>query len=224
MKQTFSQFGEDISADHLLRDVESGFYVDIGAHHPIKHSNTAGLHMRGWDGVNVEPSASGHRAFEVHRPHATNIRAAVHNDLDEVTLYKFRNGLTNTVVEARSAGSTDAEVVPALSLNEVFERHVPAGRRVNYLTIDIEGYDIKAMRAFDLERFRPDVICMELHRFDVLALGKDPMLAELVEQRYLPYSLNVMSFTLVNLDVADQFSVPRPQRLYETSKAAGSIA
>jgi FkbM family methyltransferase len=224
---SYSQFGEDITAANLLRNVRFGFYVDIGAHHPLRHSNTALFHIKGWQGVNVEPMSQSLRAFRRFRPHAINVRAAIHREADSVTLYKFRGGLSNTTVEKRAEGmgaSKDIvgeEVVPALSLNDVFERHVPEGVHVNYLTVDIEGYDTEAILAFDLDRYRPDVVCIEIHRPDMMALGKNVVVRYMSDRGYQLYAINVFSFTFVNIEAAaERLNVPRVAKLYETSKRA----
>lgn len=46
----FSQEG-DI---RLFNDSSSGIYVDIGAHHPFRFSNTYVFYKRGWRGINVD--------------------------------------------------------------------------------------------------------------------------------------------------------------------------
>jgi FkbM family methyltransferase len=208
----FSQFGEDITSEHILRGVRDGFYVDVGAHHPVNHSNTARFHLLGWNGVNVEPSAENFAHFEKMRPNAINVNAAVHNTDDTVTLHTFENGLVNTVVGGRVDGlsadhrSTGAEVVPAYSLNTIFEKFVPEGTKVNYFTMDIEGYDKEAFDAFDVERFLPDVICLELFRTDLTVLGEDPLVQRLVACGYVPYSVNIFSFTFVNIAAAERLN------------------
>ena len=224
---SYSQFGEDITAANLLRNVEAGFYVDVGAHHPLRHSNTAMFHMQGWQGVNVEPMQQGFRDFLQYRPHAINVRAAIHNKADSVTLYKFRGGLSNTIMEERakdlrkSKEVVGEEAVPALSLNDVFDRHVPHGVRVNYLSVDIEGYDTEAIVAFDLGRHRPDVICTEIHRPDMLALGEDAAVRFMAEHGYQLYAINVYSFTFVNIEAAaGHLDMPRAVRLHDVTKRA----
>jgi FkbM family methyltransferase len=224
---SYSQFGEDITAQNLLRNVGSGFYVDIGAHHPLRHSNTAMLHMKGWQGVTVEPMLQGFRAFQRFRPHAINVRAAIHNEKDSVTLYKFRGGLANTVMKERAEDMRESkevigeEVVPALNLNGVFERHVPEGVRVNYLTVDIEGYDTEAILAFDLDKYRPDVVCIEIHRPDMLALGEHAAVKHLSGHGYQLYAINVFSFTFANIEAAaKELRIPRVARLHEVTERA----
>jgi hypothetical protein len=39
-KLCYAQDGEDLILDRLLEGQQSGFYVDIGAHHPLRFSNT----------------------------------------------------------------------------------------------------------------------------------------------------------------------------------------
>ncbi|UMG93048.1 FkbM family methyltransferase [Nocardioides sp. TF02-7] len=215
---SYSQFGEDIVAWNALRNATPGFYVDVGAHHPIKLSNTARMHLEGWDGINVEPRADAIELFERHRPRATNLRLAIHNELDVVTLHKFRGGRIDTVIADRArmlANSKDAvgaEDVPAMSLDRLFEEHVPAGTRVNYLSVDIEGYDREAILAFDLDRHRPDVVCIELHDFDPLALGSNPVVRHFKDAGYHPFAINIMSFTFVREDAAGRLGIHRLNR------------
>jgi FkbM family methyltransferase len=217
-KISYSQFGEDITAANLFRNVDSGFYVDVGAHHPLRLSNTAELHIRGWQGVNVEPRQEGIRLFQQYRPHAINVRMAIHNELDTVTLYKFRGGRINTILPGRAESlkatkePVGEEVVPALSLNGLFEEHVPEGVHVHYLSVDIEGYDTEAILAFDLNRFKPDVICVEIHRFDILHLADHPIVQYLTDHGYELYAINIMSFTFVRTDAAKRLGVSQLSR------------
>jgi FkbM family methyltransferase len=224
---SYSQFGEDITAANLLRNLKTGFYVDIGAYHPLKHSNTALLHINGWQGVTVEPEMGGARAFHRFRPHAINVRAAIHNEKDSVTLYKFRGGLSNTTMEDRAKDLRESkevvgeEVVPALRLNDVFERHVPEGVHVNYLSVDIEGYDTEAILAFDLAKYLPDVVCIEIHRPDMMALGDNAAVGFMSRHGYQLYAINVFSLTFVNIQAAaEHLHVPRVAKLHEATGRA----
>ncbi len=60
----FSQYGEDVILHKLFgRKFSNGFYVDIGAHHPFRQSNTAYLWMMGWRGINVDANENSIAAF-----------------------------------------------------------------------------------------------------------------------------------------------------------------
>jgi FkbM family methyltransferase len=228
---SYSQFGEDITAANLLRNVEGGFYVDIGAHHPLQRSNTALFHIQGWQGINVEPMRRRIRLFERYRPQAINLHAAIHNDAESVTLHKFRKGLVNTIVERRAEELSKKkkreghEVVRALSLNDLFERHVPDGVRVSYLTVDVEGYDTEAIVAFDLDRYHPDVVCVEISRPDMMALSENPVVKYMFAGGYQLYAINVFSFTFVNVRAAaEHLRIPRVARLREVTMRAAREA
>ncbi len=47
----------------LFEGQKQGFYVDIGAHHPFRFSNTCYFHRRGWTGLNVDPNLTLSRHF-----------------------------------------------------------------------------------------------------------------------------------------------------------------
>ncbi|BDH60815.1 hypothetical protein MTP04_09450 [Lysinibacillus sp. PLM2] len=58
-KVTYSQFGEDIligSILHKLKFKGKGFFIDVGAYHPYKFSNTYKFYLDGWSGINIDPT------------------------------------------------------------------------------------------------------------------------------------------------------------------------
>lgn len=59
----FGQYGEDTFLRKFFRG-RPGFYIDVGAHHPFQLSNTAGLWLEGWNGVNIDASREAIRLFE----------------------------------------------------------------------------------------------------------------------------------------------------------------
>jgi hypothetical protein len=52
---SYSQHQEDLLIDLLLGQKATGFYVDVGANHPVRNSNTKRFSDRGWTGINAEP-------------------------------------------------------------------------------------------------------------------------------------------------------------------------
>ena len=45
--KTYSQFGEDLFIDDFFQNQKEGKYVDLGAFHPMRLSNTFLLHKKG---------------------------------------------------------------------------------------------------------------------------------------------------------------------------------
>jgi len=76
---SFSQFGEDLVLASLFHrnNISQGSFVDVGAFHPIKLSNTYFFYRQGWRGVNVEPNPEGFRLFLDMRPADINLNCAV---------------------------------------------------------------------------------------------------------------------------------------------------
>jgi hypothetical protein len=67
----YSQAGEDAILSNIFNYVlptDRGFYVDVGAYHPFKHSNTYLLYRAGWRGINIDPRPGSKALFDKHRP------------------------------------------------------------------------------------------------------------------------------------------------------------
>jgi hypothetical protein len=76
---SFSQGGEDLALIQLI-DKPEGRYLDIGAHHPDRFSNTRLLYDKGWSGVNVEANPSLISEFIKKRPRDITLWACVGSD------------------------------------------------------------------------------------------------------------------------------------------------
>ena len=75
-KKTYSQFGEDMVINEFFVDF-IGRYVDVGCYHPIKYSNTALLHKKGWSGVNIDLNSISIELFNSCRKNDKNIVACL---------------------------------------------------------------------------------------------------------------------------------------------------
>ena len=53
-KKSYAMDGEDLAIQEHIKITEKGFYVDIGAHHPIQRNNTNLLFINGWEGINID--------------------------------------------------------------------------------------------------------------------------------------------------------------------------
>ena len=74
----FGQHGEDVLAHKLFdRRLKKGFYMDIGAYHPFRQSNTAYFWLMGWNGVNVDASPHTIQLFKKIRKTDINVWSAV---------------------------------------------------------------------------------------------------------------------------------------------------
>jgi FkbM family methyltransferase len=168
---SFSQHGEDIWLDSVLKGKSTGFYIDIGANHPEFNSNTCRFYRRGWTGINVEPTVGGHAAFQRLRPRDINLQIAVAPEEGETTLYTLSHDTTLSTLSraaaeeaARRLGLAIHEVkVRTMPLQKIFEKHA-AGRVVDFMSVDAEGYDIEVLRTNSWEQNRPTFVLVELNQ------------------------------------------------------------
>ena len=95
---SYAQEGEDLLLARHFKDRIHipGFYVDIGAHHPKKLSNTYYFYKKGWRGINVDAKPGSMKAFDSARPGDINIETAVGCDPTPHTFYMFEDPALNT--------------------------------------------------------------------------------------------------------------------------------
>jgi FkbM family methyltransferase len=170
-KSSYSQFGEDQVITKLLADRE-GCYVDVGAHHPERYSNTLLLYERGWHGVNIDPNPDTIALFNKKRPNDINICIGIGKNARTLTYHRFSDPAVNTfnAQEAKRwvhknwiayLGVTQVEVKPLQTV--LAEIELP---RIDLLSIDAEGMDLEVLESLDWKKYMPRIICVEAGEFD----------------------------------------------------------
>ena len=72
-KKSYSMDGEDIEIFNYFKNKKNGFYVDVGAYHPIERNNTMLLYLNGWEGINIDISAFSIKLFNHLRARDLNL-------------------------------------------------------------------------------------------------------------------------------------------------------
>lgn len=165
----WGQSGEDAVLYRMFGDRRDGFYVDVGAHHPRRFSNTHLFHKRlGWTGINIDANADAISIFQKERPTDINLCTLVGFGSEPVTFTKFKRGARNTADPARAARleSRNLEVLERVTLKpeplgSILNKHVPAGRKIDFMSVDVEGLDLQVLQSNDWALFKPDVVCVE---------------------------------------------------------------
>lgn len=198
----FSQAGEDAIVSKLFNyvlPVERGTYVDIGAYHPFKHSNTYILYRSGWRGVNVDPNPVCKALFDKHRPDDLNVSAGVGAENSTMTYYILGEDSTMNSFSRENLeklGLLDSVKrtieVPVLTLDSIFEKYASTAK-VDYLNIDAEGYEMEILSRLGSCPTRPDVISLEQNGVRSL---KDVLDSEacrfLASHDYSPVAKNIL--------------------------------
>ena len=165
---SYAQNGEDMVLARGFPRAHLGFYVDVGASDPIVDSVTKYFYDRGWCGVNIEPSAATLADLQSARPRDVNLGVAVGNEQGTASFYELPREMTgcstlsqDIAEEYRRGGWEPAEhEIEIRTLTRVWEEHV-GERTVDFLKIDVEGYESAVLAGTDLGRFRPRALVVE---------------------------------------------------------------
>jgi FkbM family methyltransferase len=168
--RSWSQYGEDEVLARELKDlVRDGFYVDVGANHPMHLSNTYRLYCMGMRGVCVEPEPELAGLIERFRPGDRVLAAAIGREPAVLKFHELAYTALSTFSPAELQRRTDAgnKVVrtshrPVLPLSVVVRDCAPEGRTVfALLSVDVEGMDEEVLRSGDWKRDRPRLVIVE---------------------------------------------------------------
>jgi FkbM family methyltransferase len=163
----YSQFGEDVVLREIINPrCNKGVYVDVGAYHPVKFSNTHALYKRGWRGINIDMDPVKIEAFSLARTDDVNVCAAISDEKQTKEVYNFSTyGLTSTIDPAFAATEghqpISVRTVETTTLNDVLEHSPYASQEIDLLSIDVEGHDYEALRSIDIGKYKPKIIIVE---------------------------------------------------------------
>jgi FkbM family methyltransferase len=168
----FSQGGEDIAIDILLaKETTKGLFVDIGAYHPIRFSNTFLLYVQGWRGVNIDANADAIQLFNTFRPEDKNLTALVSDKVETLNFYRFPEGAWNTTHTegAKMLQERDPVQTPIIAVepkvtvpvSQILDEYVGT-QKFDLLTIDVEGMDLQILYAINFQKYRPKVMALEV--------------------------------------------------------------
>ena len=193
--RSYSQEGEDLILEKLFVDRRRGFYVDVGAHHPKRFSNTYLFYRRGWRGINVDAMPGSMHAFQRTRPRDINLEAAVSDTVAKLVYHAFDepafNGFSAELSQRRAAeGHRIAwtKTLPTRTLRDLLGEHLPENQDIDFLSVDVEGCDLEVLRSMDWSRHRPKAVVVELSRQKVDDVLTHPIHRYLCELGYLLYA------------------------------------
>lgn len=165
---SYAQNGEDILLDRAFGAQASGFFIDVGAWHPVLHSVTQHFSLRGWRGINIEPNPAMLALLERSRPQDVNLGLALGRQPGRARL-RVRSNSSLSALSAPDAAAPPApdvgeqEVdVEVDTLAHVCQRHAPA--RIDFLKVDVEGAERDVLLGADWEAFRPRLVVVEATR------------------------------------------------------------
>lgn len=166
---SYSQSGEDL----IIRQIFTALgldritYLDLGANHPTRFSNTYLFYSNGGSGVCVEPDPTAQPLFRKWRGRDTLLTCGVGLEEGEADFYVMTTNTLSTFSKEEAEryqgyGSqkiTRVVKLPLKPVNQILEQYFE--KCPNLISLDIEGMDFQILQSLDLDKWRPEVLCIE---------------------------------------------------------------
>jgi len=191
--KSYSQEGEDMI---LRRTFETkrqrGFYVDVGAYHPKRFSNTHYFYKKGWRGINIDAMPGSTKLFEKIRPKDINLEIAISDKKQVLTYYVFNDhalngfskGLSTERDEKGRYRIIDEIKMETSTLAEVLDTYLPKNIEIDFLSVDVEGLDFQVLKSNNWSKYKPKVILVESLDFSFYNFDNSEIYRFLVAKGY----------------------------------------
>lgn len=164
-----SQYWEEMLIRDFFEDRRGGFFVDVGASHYKVRSTTHYLDKAlGWHGIAIDAIAELAEGYAEHRPRTRFIPAFVGEKSDEdVDFVIFENNTRLSTADKEMASRYKGEKritrkLKTVSLDDLLDAQKVTS--IDFLKMDIELWEPAALRGFDIDRFKPKLVVLELHK------------------------------------------------------------
>lgn len=173
-KKSYSQSGEDTIIAYIFKylgiDISKIKYLDLGANHAKELSNTNYFYENGAQGVLVEANPSLIPELHFYRHNDIILNNLVSTSGNEEIDFYILSGDGLSTPDKEQAEET-CRINPAINIekvvkvtsitvNDIFKKYF-GGIAPDFISIDIEGYDLEILKSIDLDNCRPLVIVVE---------------------------------------------------------------
>jgi len=210
----FSQSGEEGILRGIfykkLEDNENGFYVDVGAFHPTKFSNTYFFYLNGWNGINIDANPGSMKLFNKIRCRDINLNLAVANNKTILTYYIIENKPEMNTFSKEFLKKfgiykliTNEIKIETYTLKEIFQKYLLKEKTIDFLNVDVEGLDLEVLKSNDWKLYRPKVVVVEVNFKYFDELTNNEIFILLKNNGYLFHARTILRGSVSNIFFID---------------------
>lgn len=185
----YSIDGEEMFLRAMFGEKEKGTYVDVGANHPWRFSNTFWAYSRGWRGVNIEPDVHNYELLKGIKNKDININCGVSDTETSIDYYMFEESALNTFCYdeiSKKSEIVDIRKVPVRRLDTILEEYNIS--EIDFIDIDVEGMELKVLNSINWKKVNISCILVEQRRMSLIDVIESPVCKFLADRGYSPVS------------------------------------
>ena len=188
-----SHWGVDLILNDIFKNKKKGFYIDVGCHHPLLNNHTYLFYKKGWSGINIDLDYNSIDLFNFFRPKDFNIQSGISDRIGEMDLYFFHNrAAKNTISKEFGENAKQIKKIKTDTLDNILFQNQLCEKKIDFLSIDVEGNELNVLKGFNLKRYQPKVILLELiyndvkefYQKDINSIIKSDIYKYMIENKY----------------------------------------
>ena len=161
-------FGEDLFIQNYFKNKPKGFYVDVGCYHPLQGNNTHLLYKNGWSGINFDINHYSIKLFNFLRKRDLNIHSGISRKKSKLTMYyrkeiNMLNTLDEKIAKIHFRNGYKKKNIQVNTLNFFISKKFKKLNKIDFINIDVEGYELDALKSLNFSIYKPQLICIEIH-------------------------------------------------------------
>ena len=161
-------FGEDLIIQNYFKNKPKGFYVDVGCYHPLQGNNTHLLYKKGWSGINFDINHYSIKLFNFLRKRDLNIHSGISRKKSKLTMYyrkeiNMLNTLDEKIAKIHFRNGYKRKNIQVNTLNFFISKKFKKLNKIDFINIDVEGYELDALKSLNFSIYKPQLICIEIH-------------------------------------------------------------
>ena len=194
LRKQYSKNKEDQYLKKIFKNTNKGIYLDIGAYHPYRFSNTCLLYKKGWSGINVDINKESIDLFNIARPNDTNLNIAIGDKNKMQTFYyKKKRHPMNTLNKefAKSYFYTQKKNIKKKKITtKTFDYLVKNLKKIDLLDIDVEGNEYEVVKKINFSKISFKIILVEHSHFNEEAIKNTKRIKNLLSKNNYKYVKN----------------------------------